>query len=245
MTKEYADFLAHYGVKGQKWGVRNYQNEDGSYTTAGAERYWGGGHGRQFSGSPQYQAYKQYRQPRQEPVAVQPARKSSATKEQIEARKRRAKIIIGTAAAVGVTALAVYGAKRYRSATNFRDLLRRADYRHAVNAGYSKEDAARVVRKMHTVRSSDKTLRSIKDSYKHRGPQVRPHSFDSDHASLVSARLKRRNKKLQTLKRAGRTAYTDTVTGLQSLGQYGMYRMQYAAQNSEEDKKKKKRRKGE
>lgn len=30
MTREYEDFLAHYGVKGQKWGVRNYQNPDGT-----------------------------------------------------------------------------------------------------------------------------------------------------------------------------------------------------------------------
>lgn len=31
--------LEHYGVKGQKWGIRNYQNEDGSLTTAGKQRY--------------------------------------------------------------------------------------------------------------------------------------------------------------------------------------------------------------
>lgn len=29
------DALIHYGIKGQKWGVRRYQNKDGSYTNAG------------------------------------------------------------------------------------------------------------------------------------------------------------------------------------------------------------------
>ena len=35
----YSDELYHYGIKGQKWGVRRYQNEDGSLTSAGKERY--------------------------------------------------------------------------------------------------------------------------------------------------------------------------------------------------------------
>lgn len=31
--------LYHHGIKGQKWGVRRFQNEDGSYTEEGKRRY--------------------------------------------------------------------------------------------------------------------------------------------------------------------------------------------------------------
>ena len=30
--------LYHWGIKGMKWGVRRYQNSDGSYTSAGKKR---------------------------------------------------------------------------------------------------------------------------------------------------------------------------------------------------------------
>ena len=34
-TKE----LYHHGIKGQKWGIRRYQNEDGTLTEAGKKKY--------------------------------------------------------------------------------------------------------------------------------------------------------------------------------------------------------------
>ena len=32
-------FIAHYGIKGQRWGIRRYQNDDGTLTPEGRIRY--------------------------------------------------------------------------------------------------------------------------------------------------------------------------------------------------------------
>lgn len=33
------DYIAHHGIKGMRWGVRRYQNPDGSLTSEGRIRY--------------------------------------------------------------------------------------------------------------------------------------------------------------------------------------------------------------
>ena len=35
----FTDELYHHGIKGQRWGVRRFQNEDGSLTAKGEKRY--------------------------------------------------------------------------------------------------------------------------------------------------------------------------------------------------------------
>lgn len=35
----YPNYICHHGIKGQKWGIRRYQNENGSLTSAGKKRY--------------------------------------------------------------------------------------------------------------------------------------------------------------------------------------------------------------
>lgn len=36
-----SDELCHHGIKGMKWGVRRWQNKDGTFNAAGKERYFG------------------------------------------------------------------------------------------------------------------------------------------------------------------------------------------------------------
>ena len=43
------EYLAHHGTKGQRWGVRRFQNSDGSLTAAGKMRYSVGNGGRYIS----------------------------------------------------------------------------------------------------------------------------------------------------------------------------------------------------
>ena len=38
-TEENINYLSHYGIKGQKWGRRRWQNEDGSLTSEGKRKY--------------------------------------------------------------------------------------------------------------------------------------------------------------------------------------------------------------
>lgn len=41
ITRTSSDELMHFGIKGQKWGVRRFENADGTLTPEGYKRYYG------------------------------------------------------------------------------------------------------------------------------------------------------------------------------------------------------------
>lgn len=138
----YADFLIHYGVKGQKWGTRQWQNADGTYTEAGKHHY-GWGYGRQTSqngaiapvarrprtGS-RVDGYQRSRQRIGTRTATSDpgTAKRQLTPAEIEARKARTRKILGIAAGVAVTAAVSYAA--YKGSTKLRDNMRSDVYKN-------------------------------------------------------------------------------------------------------------------
>ena len=41
ITRDSSDCLQHFGIKGQKWGIRRFENPDGTLTAEGYKRYYG------------------------------------------------------------------------------------------------------------------------------------------------------------------------------------------------------------
>lgn len=108
MTHEYAGFLAHYGVKGQKWGVRNWQNEDGTYSEEGKHHY-GWGYGRQprimapRGGIPAARRLKYSVDREGQRQAIN--QRSLMTKEEMEIRKAKTRRIIAAGAVISLATI--------------------------------------------------------------------------------------------------------------------------------------------
>ena len=87
------EYLAHHGVKNQRWGVRRFQNPDGSLTAAGKLRYSVGNGGRSISKKvdPKSAAKLKKRQIKEsaklERLKIKEAAKNEKYKEKLEKKK--------------------------------------------------------------------------------------------------------------------------------------------------------------
>lgn len=100
------DELYHHGIKGQRWGVRRFQNEDGSLTPAGEKRY-----GVDGDDSP-----KQKKKSKHQLRVEENYKSQGYTQEEAEyaAKKRiRTQRIIAASAAVAVAACAAFVAQKH------------------------------------------------------------------------------------------------------------------------------------
>ena len=83
------EYLAHHGTKGQRWGVRRFQNSDGSLTAAGKLRYSVGNGGRPIRKKvdPKSAAKLKKRQVKEDAKLERLKIKEAAKKEKLEEKK--------------------------------------------------------------------------------------------------------------------------------------------------------------
>lgn len=134
------DELYHHGVKGMHWGVRRYQNKDGSLKPAGAKRYGNGA----------VNTSKATRKAKTEMTDEERAARN--------AKIKKAAIAVGTVAA---TAALAYAGHKYlknvdSEAKDALEFLRQETVNKAFNNMYEAEDHAT-------------KLKSIRDNYIDRG----------------------------------------------------------------------------
>ena len=120
--------LYHHGIKGQKWGVRRFQNKDGSLTPAGEKRYDESNDGRKMSESKTKEA-KRYKIPKKKSLhrlKLEEKYRNDGVKkkdaEQKAARRIKAEALVAAAAVTTVAACIAYNKyKGYTSDKIFKE----------------------------------------------------------------------------------------------------------------------------
>lgn len=85
-----SDYIAHHGILGQKWGVRRFQNLDGTRTAAGKVRYNGADGEKQGIIDKVMAGAKNAKLNKQRKEALEKARQAKAAKAEYEAEKKKA-----------------------------------------------------------------------------------------------------------------------------------------------------------
>lgn len=147
----------HFGIKGMHWGVRRYQNEDGSYNAAGKKRYV------KLSESSKYKGLQKELGRTTDPARQKAIKRELKTADKIDRanspgmRTARKVLTVAGVGMMGVSLLATHRynkslkmAKHMMQVTNQRTAFMNKQYASVVkktNAQYSAERAARVAEK--------------------------------------------------------------------------------------------------
>ena len=89
MNSYHTDYIYHWGIKGQRWGIRRYQNEDGSLTPAGKKRY-----------SPTEEDERLYGKKGAQRIAD--SRNNGSTHKKARSKENRRQLLQGTAVLAGI-----------------------------------------------------------------------------------------------------------------------------------------------
>lgn len=128
------DYLMHHGIKGQKWGVRRFQNPDGSLTPAGVKRYG------------TVENYERAREARREKIASAGRTAASIAKKSAStigsAAKKSASTIGSAAKKTAITAAEISGARH-----GAYEKARHGENKKSKNASDDKREKAKKIAK--------------------------------------------------------------------------------------------------
>jgi len=140
MLYEDNDYLVHYGIKGQHWGIRRFQNEDGSLTPEGQRQraeYYDQYRSHDFKrGTDAIRSVGNSQRRQITPSNITKSKPKKGTPAQEKARKDRAKKILIAAGAVTLAAAGAYALHRREKATaNLMEIAK-----NKVHAEYTPKD---------------------------------------------------------------------------------------------------------
>lgn len=196
--------IFHYGIEGMHWGVRRFQNEDGSVKPAGAQRYY----------SEYGDNYKRSDDPKNKPGAVPKDKKdgeSGKKKGLSDKTKKRLKTAAKIGAASVVAAAAAYtiykGAKEYkgvadRIAKEYANSLEKdsSKYAKSMAEGFNAQRAQRgqeafskSVERQHKKRWKQDYISRNKEGYKKKAKEVARKEFIDSKTKKIRNKIRNSN----------------------------------------------------
>lgn len=146
----YELYMVHSGILGMRWGIRRYQNKDGSLTAAGKERYSKGGENPRHKDSAARKAAKQ------RAANLEKARKAKIEKAKFEADKKKA-LEKGTATDI-MKFKGSITSKEINDALNRLDAERRLSEYSAKEIAKGKITVDKIVKKIDSARDAGEKL---------------------------------------------------------------------------------------